>query len=324
MTAVGAHGAHLEMLDGRARARLNGNAWSLAAGPYRVLPEEPSTSHLEIYWLASRDLLLVNVRSGRASVQGASAGAQGVRLGPGETLLARASDGLARVGPGHLLIDSLARADAEPVAQALTALAQEAAADGAGTTPVATEDRGRSNKGIEPLLLPSENGVCRPHETSPLAEALPDPGTVNLQACRHVDPGPTGKDLRARAISGVWVRPSAGGCLKYAEDTRGNRVPDFSHSGYHSGGVGLPRVAGAGRRAPAVSQRRRRHRRDPGGHRRRLGAAGGQQRLPRARSSWGPAPSPWAAACASWPVGWCCAGRGPRPPSCAGWASRAP
>jgi hypothetical protein len=257
--SLGAQGAHLEVLDGRARAHLAGNPageWSLDAGPYRVLPSQTGPGQVELFWLASRQLLLVNVRAGQALVQGASAGAKGVWLDQGETLLARASDGLARVGPGQLLIDSLARADAEPVAQALTALAEDAAAE---VSPVANaqpargaaDERGRG-KGTEPLLLPNETGVCRPHETSPVAEALPDPGPVNLTACRHVDPGPTGKDLRARAISGVWVRPGANGCLKYAEDARGNRVPDFSQSGYHAGGVTLPKVAAPAGMAPLL------------------------------------------------------------------------
>ncbi len=250
-------GARLQVLDGRARARIasnRGNQWALEAGPYQVSPSE-AASQFELLWLASRQLLLVNVRSGRASIQGASAGPGGVLLGPGETLLARASDGLARVGPGHVLVEALAQADAEPVAQALTALAREAAAD-AGLEPVAsahpaTDERARG-KGVEPLLLPTESGVCRPYETSPAAEALPDPGPVNLSSCRHIDAGPTGKDLRARAVSGLWVRPGNNGCLKYSEDARGNRVPDFSHSGYRSGGVGLPRLAAPAGTAPLV------------------------------------------------------------------------
>src|SRR6185436_20536429 len=119
-------------------------------------------------------------------VQGAGAGPRGVLLDAGETLLARASDGLAQVGPGHVLVEALAQADAEPVAQALTALAQEAAADAGLAGPLASEERGK-NKGIEPLLLPGETGACRPHESSPIAEALPDPGLVNLTSCRHVE-----------------------------------------------------------------------------------------------------------------------------------------
>jgi hypothetical protein len=254
LVSVNAEGARLQMLDGRAGAHIlsnRSNAWAFEAGPYRVMPSEGSATRLDLNWLARRELLLVSVRAGRASVQGASTGPKGVVLGPGETLLARASDGLARVGEGHVLLDSLAQADAEPVTRALTALAEEAA--GEETVPPApvanrtlsdeVRDRARATEG---LLIPNEAGVCRPHETSAVAEALPDPGPVNLASCRHFDPGPTGKDLRARPISGLWVRPGPGGCLKYTEDGRGNRVPDFSHSGYRSGGVAFPKVPAAG------------------------------------------------------------------------------
>ena len=71
---------------------------------------------------------------------------------------------------------------------------------------------------------------------------MPDPGPVSLATCRHVDAGPSGKDVKARPVSDLWVKPGPNGCLRYAEDGRGNRVPDFSHAGYRSGGVPLPRV----------------------------------------------------------------------------------
>jgi hypothetical protein len=239
----------------------HGSGWAFEAGPYRVLPGEGPAARFDLNWLARRELLLVSVRSGRASVQGASAGPKGVLLGPGETLLARASDGLARVGEGHVLLDSLAQDDAEPVTRALTALAEEAAADqmgplaSAGSPPgnrsPADELRERA-RALDGLLVPPETGVCRPHETSPLAEAVPDPGPVNLSSCRHYDAGLTGKDLRARPASGLWVRPGPNGCLKYTEDARGNRVPDFSHSGYRSGGVALPRVPAPPGMAPLL------------------------------------------------------------------------
>ena len=80
------------------------------------------------------------------------------------------------------------------------------------------------------------------HENSLLAAAVPDPGPVSLATCRHVDAGPSGKDVKARPVSDLWVKPGPNGCLRYAEDGRGNRVPDFSHAGYRSGGVPLPRV----------------------------------------------------------------------------------
>ena len=119
-------------------------------------------------------------------------------------------------------------------------------------------------------------GTCRPHETSLLAAAVPDPGPVSLATCRHVDPGASGKDVKARPVSDLWVKPGPGGCLRYAEDGRGNRVPDFSHVGYRSGGVPLPRVgAPAGVLPLHAGNRRRRHRRHPGRHRRRGGAAPG-------------------------------------------------
>jgi hypothetical protein len=91
-------------------------------------------------------------------------------------------------------------------------------------------------------LTEDGGGGCRPHENSLLAAAVPDPGPVSLATCRHVDAGASGKDVKARPVSDLWVKPGPHGCLRYAEDDRGNRVPDFSHSGYRSGGVPLPRV----------------------------------------------------------------------------------
>ncbi len=267
LTSVTAQGARLQMLGGRARAHIQSNranAWALEAGPYRVLPAETVATSLDVNWLARRELLLVSVRAGRVSVQGASTGPRGVLLGPGDTLLARASDGLARVGEGHVLLDSLSQDDAEPVTRALTALAEDAEADrkvappavagatapGAGGGPAdELRERARTAEGLLPV---AEAGACRPHESSPLAEALPDPGAVNLSACRHFDAGPTGKDFRARPVSGLWVRPGPSGCLKYTEDARGNRVPDFSHSGYRGGGVPLPKVPAAAGPSPLL------------------------------------------------------------------------
>jgi hypothetical protein len=259
LTSVSAHGARLRMLDGRVRAHIQSNRsneWALEAGPYRVSPSDGSATSLDLNWLGRRELLLVSVRTGRASVQGASTGPRGVVLGPGETLLARASDGLARVGEGHLLLDSLSQDDAEPVTRALTALAEDAAADEKAADEKVAEapgeegrERARTAEGLLPV---AEAGACRPHESSAVAEALPDPGPVSLLSCRHFDAGPTGKDLRARPASPLWVRPGANGCLKYTEDARGNRIPDFSHSGYGGGGVPLPRVAAAPGPAPLL------------------------------------------------------------------------
>src|SRR3989442_1554214 len=39
-----------------------------------------------------------------------------------------------------------------------------------------------------------------------------------------------------------FVYPSQDGRLVYTTDARGNRIPDFSHSGYGGGGVAIPDV----------------------------------------------------------------------------------
>jgi hypothetical protein len=182
----------------------------------------------------------------------------------GESLLARADDGFLRVGRGRALLDALPREDASRVSAAVSAIVEQAASEPADTGSgfggeVGPTALGRSafeerRSGLPSGGLPGSlagsmdpladdgGGSCRAHENSLLAAAVPDPGPVSLATCRHVDAGPSGKDVKARLVSDLWVKPGPNGCLRYAEDSRGNRVPDFSHAGYRSGGVPLPRV----------------------------------------------------------------------------------
>jgi hypothetical protein len=95
----------------------------------------------------------------------------------------------------------------------------------------------------------SENQACRRTEPSPAAAAVPDPGHVPLGACERREIGPTGAMLRATSTQEAWVRAGDDGCLKYTEDPRGNRIPDFSQVGYHGGGVPFPQVD-----APALAR----------------------------------------------------------------------
>jgi hypothetical protein len=52
---------------------------------------------------------------------------------------------------------------------------------------------------------------------------------------------PSGVDAIADDLPGVEM--GEGGRLVYKPDSRGNRVPDFSHAGYRGGGVAIPEVA---------------------------------------------------------------------------------
>jgi hypothetical protein len=49
-------------------------------------------------------------------------------------------------------------------------------------------------------------------------------------------------DARARQAASTWVMVGPDGRLRYAADSRGNRIMDFSHAGYNGGGVELPTV----------------------------------------------------------------------------------
>ena len=49
-------------------------------------------------------------------------------------------------------------------------------------------------------------------------------------------------DARVRQAASTWVTVGPDGRLRYAADSRGNRIMDFSHAGYNGGGVELPTV----------------------------------------------------------------------------------
>jgi hypothetical protein len=174
-------------------------------------------------------MLMVSLFSGQVAVRGPATAGAGVVVRAGESLLARADDGFLRVGRGRALLDALPREDANRVSAALSAVVEQAAArptdprdldDGFGgeVGPTALgrgafeERRPSLPSGSLPGSLDgslSDDGAasCRAHENSLLAAAVPDPGPVSLATCRHVDPGPSGKDVKARPVSDLWVKP---------------------------------------------------------------------------------------------------------------------
>ena len=239
LRAVSAGGARLLVLDGRARARIasnRSNEWAFEAGPYRVLPSDLATS-LELNWLAKRELLLVSVRSGRASVQGASAGARGVVLGQGETFLARASDGLARVGtgqrPARLPGPRRRRAGQRRAHRPGRRGGQGPRRRGPPALPdgrVAGAERGR----VLPPAREQPGGRSAARSRPGQSRLLP---ALRRRAHRQ---GPAGAALER------LVGPSrAERVPQIQRRCRGNRVPDFSYSGYQGGGVALPKVTAA-------------------------------------------------------------------------------
>jgi hypothetical protein len=260
LSSVTARGAQIDIADGRARARVgvaegspHRATFTFDAGPYQVVA---SAAELEIGWVARRQLLMVSLFTGQAQVRGAAGHKDPVALGAGETLIARASDGVLRVGRGRALLDGLVGEGVERVTDALGAVADQAAGeppasagDEASSAPprtagtLALDERGGLDATGALGAASDDAGGCRLYETSAAAAAMPDPGPVSLHTCRHVDPGPSGKDVAEQPDGELWVRAGPGGCLRYLEDARGNRVPDFSHAGYRGGGVPLPLVS---------------------------------------------------------------------------------
>jgi hypothetical protein len=277
LAAVTALGAEVQLLEGRARARVSARPstrFAFTAGPYSL---EARAGELELSWHDQPRMFTVSLFSGQVVVHGPATAEAGVVVRAGETLMARAGDGFLRVGRGRALLDALPREDADRVSAALSAVVEQAAAeprdegdgfggdvgalagnradlqDRVGTLPSGSLPGSLAGlNGSGDRTLTGDDGACRLHETSLLAAAVPDPGPVSLATCRHVDPGPSGKDVKGRPISDLWVKPGPNGCLRYAEDARGNRVPDFSHVGYRSGGVPLPRVAAPAGSLPLV------------------------------------------------------------------------
>jgi hypothetical protein len=259
VVSLSSRGGHVDVLEGRARALVAAapqSEWYFSAGPYRV---EVQGTELEVGWLPQQELFTLSLFSGKTLVRGPGI-EQEVRLRPGESLLARASDGFVQVARGRGALSGLGRPDVQLFSEALGAVADEAARGAPSTGPGgaggvqpafepalsrATDDDPRT---AGDTLLPAREapGVsCDAQEPSLLALAVPDPGPVSLATCRHVEYGASGKDVRAQTQSELWVKAGPGGCLRYAEDIRGNRVPDFSHAGYRGGGAPLPRVAAA-------------------------------------------------------------------------------
>jgi hypothetical protein len=220
-----ASGARVQLLEGRGLFRIAAaaqGAWAVEAGPFSI---QAGPGTLEVSWIIKAETLSVGLSSGQAVVHGLRASAHGVRLTAGETLVARASDGRYRVSRS-----------AAAAARTVDGVASEtyALAPAEGPTP----------RGF--LSDEREAGRCPQSEPTPSLRVFVDPGTVNLTSCRHVDPGPVARDVKARFNAEAWVTSDAAGCLKYGEDPRGGRIPDFSYAGYHMGGVALPVV-----RAPA-------------------------------------------------------------------------
>ena len=86
-----------------------------------------------------------------------------------------------------------------------------------------------------PAALPSRLG-SGPSDTLSIADAHCDRrGELPAALPRRDDSG---------ADPWTWIDRS--GCLGYSRDGSGNRLPDFSHAGYRSGGVSLPFVARGG------------------------------------------------------------------------------
>ncbi|WGH74845.1 T9SS type A sorting domain-containing protein [Tenacibaculum tangerinum] len=48
--------------------------------------------------------------------------------------------------------------------------------------------------------------------------------------------------INAQTLETIYAKPNSNGCLDYAEDAEGNRIPDFSHAGYKGGGFPIPKV----------------------------------------------------------------------------------
>jgi hypothetical protein len=239
-----AHGAQVELGEGRANFQLAAGRkadWRIQAGPYTVDAQgvDARGAEFEAAWTQRQQILSIGLFAGKLVVRGPGA-PNGRTLHPGESLLARARDGLVQVGSGQVLLADLSHEETvEGVGRALLA---EVESDEQAKGLAATADLLPSPASA--ARIPDGSGICTPTEPVGGAE-VPDPGAVSLATCRHADPGPTGKDVIARPAGEAWVRPGAGGCLQYAEDNRGNRVPDFSSAGYHGGGISLPSVAAA-------------------------------------------------------------------------------
>ena len=248
-----AAGAQLEVGEGRANFQLASHkrsGWTIQAGPYTLEAQgvDIRGAEFEAAWARRQEILSIGLYAGKVVVRGPGA-PNGRALHPGESLLARARDGLVRVGSARVLLADLSREETvEGVGRALLA---EAAPEDPAKTGALGIGAGELAPVVSPSHFPDANGVCAP--TEPIGAAtVPDPGPVSLATCRHADPGPTGKDVVARSAAEAWVRPGPGGCLQYAEDPRGNRVPDFSSAGYRGGGITLPSVAAPSDVAPLV------------------------------------------------------------------------
>jgi hypothetical protein len=267
IVGTSARAAQVELGEGRANFQVKaprGSSWKIQAGPYLVEAQGAVTTaaapgasgrgapdthgaEFEAAWTARQQILSIGLFAGKLVVHGPGA-PSGRTLHPGESLLARARDGLVRVGSGRVLLADLSHEEAvEGVGRALLAEPEPDEASKAGGLAAAELIPAPNSLN----RAPDENGVCVASE--PLgAASVPDPGPVSLATCRHADPGPTGKDVVARLAGEPWVRPGPGGCLHYAEDARGNRVPDFSSAGYHGGGIILPSVAAPSDVAPLL------------------------------------------------------------------------
>lgn len=235
--ATSGRGAAIELEAGQAHFQLAPQpdaAWAIRVGRYEV---ESGGAEIEATLSPSREMLSLGVYAGRVAVKGPGA-PSGRTLHAGESVIARARDGIVKVGTAQVLLAGLSREEsAEGMAEALVAAREVHEATGGEVDNKGESLHQTTNAGP----APDASGVCPSAEST--LPAVADPGPVSLATCGHIDPGPTGKDVQARMVGESWVRSTPGACLHYMEDSRGNRVPDFSYAGYHGGGVMLPAPA---------------------------------------------------------------------------------
>jgi hypothetical protein len=214
--SAGRRGAHLRVEEGALHAHIAARPraeWSVEAGPYKMALAGSGTD-LDLTWSAGQTSLSVVLQSGSATVQGPFAHREGLRIKAGETLVARASDGFWRVG----------RSRPEPGEGELQARSEALAL----AAPAAFPSRLGPGPSDSPAAVVAD-GRCRGREASrSLGTQLMGVGE---------EPG-----------GDPWAWVDRSGCLGYHRDPQGNRLPDFSHAGYRSGGVPLPFVP----RAPST------------------------------------------------------------------------
>jgi hypothetical protein len=226
VVATSAHGARVRLEEGEAALRIlrrPGGEWALEAGSFRVTT---AAARLDVAFRAGEGALAVVARAGAAAVTGPSLSVAGVRLKAGETLRAGGAEGNATITREGALAHSAEALRLRPPS---------------GPAEVSADPESAAEPG------PGEPVACRQPEPGAAARGLLSSGEARRQAVGGgaSEPGGAGTRSLAGTAAAPWVRRDAGGCLRYAEDGRGNRIPDFSFSGYHGGAAAPPRIATA-------------------------------------------------------------------------------